>query len=216
MIEKSRRFTFADQLISALDEAVKTLGAAPRPAGRPATVGDAIRGELSASEREDVEGVMRINHTGEVCAQALYKGQALTARSESTRAQLLEAAEEELDHLNWCEQMLDELNGRPSYLNPVWYAGSFVMGAAAGLAGDSWSLGFLVETERQVEAHLDEHLERMPEADPRSRAVLEQMKVEEAAHADHALQAGGKPLPQTIQTVMGLTADFMKAVTYRV
>jgi ubiquinone biosynthesis monooxygenase Coq7 len=171
--------------------------------------------EMAERHRKHSAGLMRINHTGEVCAQALYVGQAAVARDEATRAQLLEAAQEETDHLAWCHQRLRELDSRPSLLNPLWYAGSYAIGVAAGLRGDGWNLGFVVETERQVEAHLDEHLKRLPPEDLRSRAILETMKEDEARHADHAQAAGARVLPQPIPRVMALASAVMKAVAYR-
>lgn len=165
--------------------------------------------------RRHAAGLMRINHTGEVCAQALYVGQAAVARDEATRSQLLAAAQEETDHLAWCAERLDELHSRPSLLNPLWYAGSYAIGFAAGLRGDGWNLGFVVETERQVEAHLEEHLQTLPSEDRRSRAILETMKIDEARHADHAEQAGARVLPPPIPRMMALASSIMKAVAYR-
>jgi len=172
--------------------------------------------EMDERHRRHSAGLMRINHTGEVCAQALYVGQAAVARDEATRTQLLDAAQEETDHLAWCSDRLKELDSRPSLLNPLWYAGSYAIGVAAGLRGDGWNLGFVVETERQVEAHLDEHLKRLPPEDLRSRAILEVMKEDEARHADHAEAAGARVLPQPIPRVMALASAVMKAVAYRI
>jgi 3-demethoxyubiquinol 3-hydroxylase len=171
--------------------------------------------ELIDKDRAHAAGLMRVNHTGEVCAQALYLGQAAVARDENTRKQLLEAAQEEQDHLAWCSERLDQLHSRPSLLNPLWYAGSYAIGLAAGLRGDGWNLGFVVETERQVEAHLEEHLDSLPAADEKSRTILRVMKADEAAHADHALQQGARLLPQPIPRIMALTSSIMKAVAYR-
>jgi ubiquinone biosynthesis monooxygenase Coq7 len=172
--------------------------------------------EMAESHRKHAAGLMRINHTGEVCAQALYVGQAAVARDEATRAQLLNAAQEETDHLAWCNDRLRELDSRPSLLNPLWYAGSYAIGLAAGLRGDGWNLGFVVETERQVEAHLEEHLRRLPPEDLRSRAILQAMKEDEARHADHAEAAGARVLPQPIPRMMALASAVMKAVAYRI
>ena len=171
---------------------------------------------LDDDERRHAAGLMRINHVGEVCAQALYVGQAAVARDESTRRQLLAAAQEETDHLAWCAQRLRELDSRPSLLNPLWYAGSYAIGALAGLRGDGWNLGFVVETERQVEAHLDEHLETLPPADQRSRENLKVMKLDEARHAEHAEHAGARKLPFPIPSVMALASRAMKSVAYRI
>lgn len=171
--------------------------------------------ELDEAQRRHVAGLMRVNHTGEVCAQALYCGQAAVARDPAVRAQLLEAAQEETDHLAWCAGRLAALDSRPSLLNPLWYAGSYAIGVAAGLRGDGWNLGFVVETERQVEAHLDEHLATLPPGDEHSRRILETMKADEARHADHAEAAGARRLPWPIPQAMAVTAKLMKAVAYR-
>lgn len=205
-----------DRLISQLDQALRVSLAPPPAAARPAPGAELEEAALDDRQRRHAAGLMRINHTGEVCAQALYAGQALTARLPKVREEMEHAAAEEVDHLRWCADRLDALRARPSRLNPLWYAGSFAIGAAAGLAGDRWSLGFVEATERQVEAHLDSHLERLPEADARSRAVVEQMKVDEAQHAELASQSGAAKLPKPIQAAMGLTAGVMKRIAYRV
>jgi ubiquinone biosynthesis monooxygenase Coq7 len=157
---------------------------------------------------------MRVNHAGEIAAQALYHGQAFAARSEQTRELLLAAAREESDHLAWCETRLQELQSRPSLLDPLWYAGSFAIGALAALSGDRASLGFVVETERQVERHLDDHLQRLPASDARSRAILEKMREDEIAHGTRARQAGGIDLPGPVRTVMKHTARLMTRTAY--
>ena len=171
---------------------------------------------LDDDERRHAAGLMRVNHVGEVCAQALYVGQAAVARDERTRAQLLAAAQEETDHLAWCAERLRELDSRPSLLNPLWYAGSYAIGVLAGLRGDGWNLGFVVETERQVEAHLDEHLQTLPEADARSRAILATMKADEARHADHAQAPGARLLPPPVPTLMAAASKLMKTIAYRI
>lgn len=176
---------------------------------------DEIESAMDDGARRHAAGLMRVNHTGEVCAQALYVGQAAVARDAATRAQLLAAAQEETDHLAWCAERLEELHSRPSLLNPLWYVGSYAIGLAAGLRGDGWNLGFVVETERQVEAHLEEHLQTLPSEDRRSRAILETMKTDEARHADHAEQAGARVLPPPIPRMMALASSIMKAVAYR-
>ncbi len=158
---------------------------------------------------------MRINHAGEVCAQALYLGQAAVSRSAELKTHLLQAADEEADHLAWCARRLDELDSRPSALNPLWYAGSFALGAAAGLVGDRVSLGFIVETERQVEAHLEEHLERLPAHDARSRTIVDHMRADEARHGREAQDAGATTLPAPIPRLMTAAAAVMKALAYR-
>jgi 3-demethoxyubiquinol 3-hydroxylase len=184
--------------------------------GRPSPASGIVDAALDTPARLDTAGMMRVNHTGEVCAQALYLGQAAIARDERTRAHLLHAAAEELDHLNWCQERLNELNARPSLLNPLWYAGSFAIGVGAALFGDRVSLGFVVETERQVEAHLGEHLQRLPQQDARSRAILGAMQQEESAHGEQARAAGGVELPRAIKRAMALGASVMKAVAYRI
>jgi ubiquinone biosynthesis monooxygenase Coq7 len=210
----TRRYSPLDRLIIEAQRALATTGGKPvAERDNPgATEADVVMAETS---RRHAAGLMRINHTGEVCAQALYVGQAAVARDEATRTQLLAAAQEETDHLAWCADRLDELHSRPSLLNPLWYAGSYAIGVLAGMRGDGWNLGFVVETERQVEAHLAEHLETLPAEDRRSRAILETMKVDEARHADHAQAAGARVLPKPIPRLMALTSAVMKAVAYR-
>ena len=171
---------------------------------------------MAEAQRRHAAGLMRINHVGEVCAQALYVGQATVAREPATRAQLLHAAQEETDHLAWCADRLDELGSRTSLLNPLWYGGSFAIGALAGLRGDGWNLGFVVETERQVEAHIGEHLESLPPEDLRSRAILGRMKEDEARHAQQAEAAGARTLPFPIPPLMAAASKVMKTVAYRI
>lgn len=171
---------------------------------------------LNESARRRAAGLMRVNHAGEISAQALYHGQALVARDAQVRAHLLRAAAEERRHLQWCELRLSELQDAPSALSPLWYAGSFAIGAAAGLAGDRWNLGFVEETERQVVAHLDEHLGRLPKDDARSRAIVAAMKTDEARHGDEAAAAGARKLPASVKRVMGWVAGVMKFGAYRI
>jgi ubiquinone biosynthesis monooxygenase Coq7 len=210
-----RIYTPLDQIISAVDNALRTAtGQTPAPA-RPSPAGDLPDLEMPDQARRHAAGLMRINHTGEICAQALYAGQAATARSEAVRAEMAHAAAEEVDHLAWCEQRLQELNSVPSVFNPLWYAGSFALGATAGLAGDGWSLGFVQETEIQVEAHLEDHLQQLPADDQRSNAILEQMKIDEAEHAARAKASGAFDLPAPIRDGMRVASKFMKAVAYR-
>lgn len=211
-----RQLTPTDHAIARLDQALRTLFAPTPAAGRPYPGADADDTELTEAQRRHAAGLMRVNHAGEICAQALYHGQAATARRKGVRDQFEEAAREEADHLAWCEQRLEELGDRTSLLDPLWYAGSFAMGAGAGLAGDRWSLGFVVETERQVEAHLGDHLNRLPPGDARSRAVVRQMQEDEARHGQNARQAGGRDLPRPVQEAMRLTAGVMKALAYRI
>ena len=204
-----------DRLLADAQNALETVAGAPR-AARPNPGRHEADVILDDAERRHAAGLMRINHVGEVCAQALYVGQASVARDPQTRAHLLDAAQEETDHLAWCADRLRELDSRPSLLNPVWYAGSYAIGVLAGLRGDGWNLGFVVETERQVEAHLEEHLRTLPPADGRSRAILATMKEDEARHADHAEAAGARALPQPVPTLMAAASKLMKAVAYRV
>jgi len=180
----------------------------PHPAQAP--------GELTDSERREAGALMRVNHVGEVCAQALYTAQAAVARDPVLRTRLLEASHEETDHLAWTQQRLDELGARPSVLNPLWYAGAFGLGLLAGRLGDPLSLGFVAETERQVEAHLESHLGRLPPADSASRAVVEQMKVDEARHAAQAIDAGASELPAPAKALMRLASRVMTTVAHRI
>jgi len=205
-----------DGWILAADRALRAVSGVvtesrPTPGG---AAGDAD-GELDAAQRRHSAGLMRVNHVGEICAQALYQAQAVATRDPALRAELEQAAREEADHLAWTATRLRELDDRPSLLNPLWYAGAFALGLLAGRAGDRVSLGFIVETERQVEAHLEEHLRTLPTADMRSRAILEVMKDDEVRHADHAEAAGAKRLPQPIPTLMATASKLMKAVAYR-
>jgi 3-demethoxyubiquinol 3-hydroxylase len=211
----TRSLSPLDRLLNDAQNALETVFGAPHAtrANPGETEADVV---LDDAERRHAAGLMRINHVGEVCAQALYVGQAAVARDPETRSHLLAAAQEETDHLAWCAERLRELDSRPSLLNPLWYAGSYAIGALAGLRGDGWNLGFVVETERQVEAHLDEHLHTLPAADARSRAILSVMKEDEARHADHAEAAGARALPQPVPTLMAAASKLMKAVAYRV
>ncbi|WP_295521843.1 2-polyprenyl-3-methyl-6-methoxy-1,4-benzoquinone monooxygenase [Limnohabitans sp. Rim8] len=203
-------------LILAADSALRTLFAEPR-ASRPTPVAPTAELELTESERREAAALMRVNHVGEVCAQALYTGQALACTNPALRAQLAEASREETDHLAWTQERLNELKGRPSLLNPLWYAGAFAIGYAAGkLGGDKVSLGFVVETERQVEAHLQSHMDLLPAADNTSRAIVAQMKADEIAHAQMAMKAGAVELPGPVKSVMQLAAKVMTTVAHRI
>jgi len=215
-MSESRQFTAMDRILIRIDEALRLSTGTTPASARPNPAADLPDLQLEAATREHVAGLMRVNHAGEICAQALYAGQAVTARDERVREAMQQAAAEEIDHLAWCETRLEELDSRPSLLNPLWYAGSFAMGAVAGLAGDRWSLGFVRETEIQVEAHLQEHLERLPVEDARSQAILDQMKTDEAEHARMAEEAGAAELPPPIRTAMAFTAGIMKALAYRI
>ncbi len=212
---KQRHYTPADQLMMGLDQALRTVFGRPQVTER-SNPADAIENtdELTPEQAERTARLMRINHTGEVCAQALYQGQALTAKLPEVRESMERAAQEENDHLAWCESRIGELHNRKSLLNPLWYAGSFAIGAAAGIAGDKWSLGFVAETEHQVCAHLDSHLSEVPDADRKSRAILEQMREDELHHATTALEGGGAELPAPIRSVMKMTSKLMTRSVY--
>lgn len=200
-----------DDWISGADEALRTLTGGAHAAR---AVPGAAEAELTARERALSGALLRVDHVGEVCAQALYQAQALTARSPAQRAVMQRAAREETDHLAWTEHRLEQLGARTSMLNPLWYAGAFGIGVLAGLAGDRWSLGFVVETERQVEQHLAGHLERLPERDAASRAIVAQMKLDEAAHAAAAQQQGGLPLPAPARWAMRMAARVMTTTAH--
>ena len=209
--------THSDRFLSSLDNALRTLGGASH-AGRPypAASVEADGASLDDRDRALAGALMRVNHVGEICAQALYQAQALTARTEGLRQQMLRAAREETDHLAWTQQRLDELNARPSLLNPLWYAGSFAIGLLVGRMGDRTSLGFVVETERQVEHHLAGHLDQLPPADDRSRAIVEQMKLDEQRHAEAALGAGATELPAPVRWLMKAAARVMTVTAQRI
>jgi 3-demethoxyubiquinol 3-hydroxylase len=210
----TRQYSPFDQFIHGLDQALHTiLGPAPE-ASRPSPATDGVEAELTAAERELAGRLMRVNHAGEISAQALYQGQALTARLPTVREKMEQASVEENDHLAWTEERIRELGTHTSVLAPLWYAGSFAIGALAGIAGDKWSLGFVAETEHQVIRHLDTHLARLPEQDAKSRAILEQMRDDEARHATAALAAGGAALPVPVRQFMALTSKTMTATAY--
>lgn len=205
-----------DGFIIEFDRALRSIVGAT-PMRRPVPDSSAMsETELSAEEKKHAAGLMRVNHVGEVCAQALYQSQKLHAKSDDLKNKLEHAAIEEEDHLAWCERRLEELDSRPSLLNPVWYAGSFVLGSIAGLAGDKISLGFVAETEKQVEHHLDEHLKELPSNDHRSRAIVAQMRADEISHGQMAIQEGGVELPSAVQTVMKTMAKVMTVTAYRI
>ncbi len=211
------QMTSLDDLISNVDVALRTLSHSAHPTrAMPLPAQAATTAALSIEQRRLSGALMRINHVGEVCAQALYAAQALTARTPELRSQMQAAAREETDHLAWTERRLTELGGRTSLLNPLWYAGAFAIGLAAGRAGDRISLGFVVETERQVEAHLADHFQRLPEHDLASRAVVAQMKDDEARHADLALQAGAAPVPAPVRWLMRAAARVMTRTAHYV
>lgn len=202
-----------DALILHFDRALRTVFA-PAVSRRPHPDDGLAEGELSEAERRHAAGLMRVNHSGEVCAQALYQGQALTARNPEVARALMKASDEETEHLAWCERRLTELGGHKSVLNPLWYTGAFFLGVLAGALGDRWNLGFLAETERQVEAHLDGHLRRLPKQDAKSRAIVEQMKADEIRHARMAIAYGGAELPLPLRLAMKLSAKVMTQTAY--
>ena len=204
-----------DSFIKSVDGAIQTVFPPQnRQTQRPSPAQSIKDVELSLQEQKQIAGLMRVNHAGEVCAQALYQGQAATARLTKIKKQMEQAALEEVDHLAWCEQRLSELNSTVSILNPLWYMGSFAIGALAGLAGDKISLGFVAETERQVTAHLTSHLQQLPADDLKSKAVLESMKEDELSHAITAVEAGGIELPFVIKSLMTLTSKIMTRTSY--
>ncbi len=206
---------FADRLVLEFDKVLRTL-LVPAPTTRPVPGGDLVDVELSEAERRHAAALMRINHVGEICAQALYQGQAITCRDLQLRESLEKAAGEETEHLAWTERRLSELGDRKSLLNPLWYLGSLAIGAVAGKFGDQWSLGFLAETERQVEAHLDQHLTDLPSQDVKSRAIVDQMRRDEIAHANTAIQLGARELPEPAKKAMQLAARVMTRTAYYV
>ena len=205
-----------DRLIQEFDTALRSVVGGAH-AHRP-TPGSDFGGNsgLDAVERKHAAGLMRVNHVGEVCAQALYQSQKLVARNPEIQEMLDHSGQEEMDHLAWCETRLQELGSHTSYLNPLWYAGSFVIGLAAGLAGDKWSLGFVAETEKQVENHLESHLEKLPKEDQRSRAIVDQMRIDEIAHGQAAKNAGGANLPEPIQKIMQAMSKVMTTTAYKI
>ena len=202
-----------DKLIIEFDKGLKTLTASAHSV-RPHPDENIQETDLSAEEKRHAQGLMRINHCGEVCAQALYNGQSLTAKNPQIVEALQQASKEETEHLAWCEKRIHALGGHTSLLNPLWYAGSFTLGAIAGAIGDKWNLGFLAETEHQVGAHLDKHLHELPANDEKSRAILEQMKTDEAHHADTAISLGGAELPAPIKSAMKQMSKVMTSTTY--
>jgi len=205
-----------DKVIIQLDQALHTLVPGSIEASRPSPADAAEQAPLDDASSKHAAGLMRINHTGEVCAQALYQGQALTAKLPGVRSSMEQAAKEESDHLHWCEARLTELDSRTSLLNPLWYGMSFGLGALAGLAGDKWSLGFVAETEQQVCKHLQEHLAKLPADDQKSRSILLQMLSDESQHATSAVDAGAAPLPFPVRQAMSLMAKVMKTTVYRI
>jgi len=212
---QDRTLTRLDRLLAGANNALRTIAA---PAGRSARknpAADVAETDLSEKQKTHAAGLMRVNHAGEVAAQGLYQGHATFARDAQMERQMQQAANEEFDHLAWCEQRLAELNAGPSMLSPIWYGGAFAIGAASGVLGDKWSLGFIAETEKQVCAHLDSHLEHLPDEDSKSRAIVRQMRDEEQEHGDNAIAAGAADLPAPLQRLMQLTAKVMTKTAYR-
>ena len=215
-MSRPRHLSTLDRLVLQADQVLRTLTPGGAHAGRESPAADRPAAALDDAQQRHAAGLMRINHTGEVCAQALYAGQALTAKLPDVREAMEHAANEEEDHLAWCEGRLRELHSGPSVLNPLFYGLSFAVGAAAGIAGDKWSLGFVEETERQVVRHLETHLGRLPETDARSAAILDQMRIDEQKHADMAQSAGAAPLPFPVRQLMQVMARAMTTTVYRV
>ncbi len=212
----NRELSRVDRLLASANNALRTVAS---PAGRPArdNPADAIDdARLTPAQKSHAAGLMRVNHAGEIAAQALYQGHATVARDKTIERQMQRAADEEFDHLAWCEQRLGELGESPSKLAPFWYAGAFAIGAASGILGDKWSLGFIAETERQVCAHLDSHLDGLPQEDVKSRAIVKTMRDEEEEHGENAISAGAAELPDPVKKLMRLTAKLMTSTAYRV
>lgn len=215
-MSSQRHYSLIDRLLMQADAAMRTLIPNSSHASRPSPAVVEPKSTLDAEQTRHIAGLMRINHTGEVCAQALYQGQALTAKLPDIREKMEHAAEEEVDHLVWCEQRIRELGSQTSLLNPLFYGLSFAIGATAGAISDKVSLGFVAATEDQVCKHLDDHLQQIPEADRKSRAILEQMRIDEEEHATSALDAGGYRFPAPIKFGMSLMAKVMTSSTYRI
>lgn len=213
---QNRNLSKLDDMLISVDQGLRTVFGRPLTTGRPNPARDVPQGTLDDNAERVSRGLMRVNHAGEVAAQGLYQGQAVAARLPQVRRSMEQAAQEENDHLAWCEDRVRELGGRPSLLGPFWYAGSFMIGALAGAAGDKWSLGFVAETERQVGDHLGDHLYRLPVEDQRSRAIVQQMREDEAHHATVAVESGGAPLPRAVRRLMGLTSKVMTTLAYRI
>ncbi len=212
---QDRYLTPLDRLLAGANNALRTIAA---PADRPARENPAVDiadFDLSDKQKSHAAGLMRVNHAGEVAAQGLYQGHATVARDANIEKQMQRAADEEFDHLAWCEQRLAELDASPSRLSPVWYAGAFVIGAASGILGDRWSLGFIAETEKQVCAHLDSHLDQLPDEDAKSRTIVKKMRDEEEEHGENAINAGAVELPEPVKRLMQLTAKVMTRTAYR-
>lgn len=209
-----RQYSLFDHICLGFDQAIKALNNTMETTGEVYPAQDVDEQKLTEKERKLSAAYMRINHAGEICAQALYHGQGVVSRAPDIQVKMQEAAIEEGDHLDWCSKRLTELNSHPSYLNPVWYAGSFCIGMTAGMVGDDWSLGFVAETERQVIKHLQGHLDTLPEEDKRSAAILQRMQSDEAKHRDEAIKSGARELPGWIKAIMGVTSKVMVKTAY--
>lgn len=213
---RQRRLSLIDRLITEADSVMRTITNRGHSAGRPSPSSGHSDSELSEQDRRHVAGLMRVNHTGEVCAQALYQGQALTAKLPTVREDMQQAAAEEIDHLVWCEERLRELDSKPSVLNPAWFGLSFAMGAVAGAIGDKVSLGFVAATEERVCNHLRDHLKELPEDDRKSRLILQKMLEDEQRHGDNALEAGGTDFPRPVKDAMTAVSQVMTRSSYRI
>jgi len=213
---RQRRLSLLDKLITEADSVMRTITNRGNQAGRPSPSEGHLDSELSEQDRKHVAGLMRVNHTGEVCAQALYQGQALTAKLPTVREEMQQAAQEEVDHLVWCEERLRELDSHTSYLNPAWYGLSFAMGAVAGAIGDKVSLGFVAATEERVCHHLRDHLKQLPDEDRKSQLILQQMLEDEQRHGENALEAGGTDFPRPVKDAMTTVSQVMTRTSYRI
>lgn len=209
-----RNYSLLDKIVNNVDQSVTTLFGNPLSTGRMDPAKDKADQQMKANEKDLSARLMRINHTGEVCAQALYQGQAMTAQLQNVKENMNQAAAEENDHLIWCKQRIKELNSHTSYLDPLWYAGSYAIGATAGKIGDKWSLGFVAETENQVVKHLEGHLNKISSKDEKSRAIIEQMKKDELKHASNAIKGGGMPLPKPVKKLMQMSAKVMTTTVF--
>jgi ubiquinone biosynthesis monooxygenase Coq7 len=208
--------SISDKLLNEFDRFLKIVSQKPANPKIPTPKSEFVEAKLSDSDTANIQGLMRINHTGEICAQALYYGQALFAKDQKTHQHLIQAASEEHDHLYWCQERLNDLQTHTSYLNPIWYINSFALGATAALFGDKVSYGFVIEVEKQVEDHLQEHLEQIPKSDVKTIAILEHMKADEIRHGQNARDAGGIDLPIPVKKVMTMMSKFMKMLVYRI
>lgn len=214
MAVNSRHYTLIDKLIERFDQSLRTLNHTDLVATRTSPAASIAEKPLTTQEQKHSAGLLRVDHAGEICAQALYQGQALTARTNTVREKMQQSALEENDHLAWCQERLRELNNHPSYLNPFWYFGSFIFGVIAGTIGDKWSLGFVAETEKQVVQHLEKHLKELPLADEKSRKILTQMCEDEQHHATVAIETGAAELPSQIKQLMRLMSKIMTTTAY--